>query len=107
MLLYETFPKLSPHLGISSDLLKLAYKSMHATSRKFVCYYPKSSRKFITAEVCNSVYSGEMTKTTTGNSIRVLAYLWYILWLAGVPDEMHDECVAGDDVLLFLDKKYV
>lgn len=54
-----------------------------------------------------TVFSGHPTRTTWGNTLRVLSYAHFIKFLAKVPDQ--DICIfaAGDDMLIFMEEKHI
>jgi hypothetical protein len=53
-------------------------------------------------KVFGTVYSGDPTRTTFGNSLRVICYMEFILWLARI--NKYKVFVAGDDVLLIINR---
>ncbi len=56
------------------------------TSRKFHAFttYDKKRFKWIKGIYNGTVYSGDPTKTTFGNSLRVIFYTKYVLKLANI-----------------------
>lgn len=54
-----------------------------------------------------TVFSGHPTRTTWGNTLRVLSYAHFIKDLAGIPDKDIYIFAAGDDMLIFMELKHV
>ena len=54
-----------------------------------------------------TVFSGHPTRTTLGNTLRVLSYAWYIAHLAQVPESKIKIHAAGDDMLIFIERDVV
>jgi len=54
-------------------------------------------------KVFGTVYSGDPTRTTFGNSLRVICYMEFILYMSGIIK--YKIFVAGDDVLLMINRK--
>jgi hypothetical protein len=71
-----------------------------------VAFYLKDNAKKIfrafSYKVYGTVYSGDPTRTTFGNSLRVISYMEFILHCAGITK--YKVFVAGDDVLLILNR---
>lgn len=60
-------------------------------------------KKFVSFNTWGTVKSGDPTKTTLGNTIRVLTYIEYICFLAGITEDQYFKFVAGDDVLIMME----
>lgn len=50
------------------------------------------------------MFSGDPTRTTWGNTLRVVSYMEYTLSLAGIGYNDYRLFVAGDDVFLLLER---
>jgi hypothetical protein len=56
---------------------------------------------FLTGKFNGTVFSGHPTRTTLGNSIRVILYLRFVLYKAGIGK--YSLYVGGDDVFLIIE----
>lgn len=61
----------------------------------------------IKGKVHGTTLSGHPTRTTLGNTLRVSAYVEYICIKANIPKTALHVNVAGDDVLIFIEKEYL
>lgn len=53
-----------------------------------------------------TVFSGHPTRTTWGNTMRVLSYAHFIAYLADIPNNCIKIHASGDDLLIFIEKQY-
>ncbi len=56
-----------------------------------------------TVEVCGTVFSGHPTRTTLGNSLRVMLYNLYMLHCAGITQ--YSLSVGGDDTFILVEER--
>jgi hypothetical protein len=59
--------------------------------------------KFVSGVFSGTVFSGHPTRTTLGNSLRVILYFRFMLWKARVPITNYKLYIGGDDSFLLLD----
>lgn len=59
---------------------------------------------FISGTFNGTVFSGHPTRTTLGNTIRVILYLKFTLALANIPKSAYKLYVGGDDTFLLLEE---
>jgi len=57
--------------------------------------------KVVSVTIQGTVFSGHPTRTTFGNTLRVIFYIRYALYLSGITK--YALFVCGDDVLLILE----
>jgi hypothetical protein len=72
-----------------------------------VTCYGKNRKVLFSGMLTGTTFSGHATRTTFGNTLRVISYAEYILEKAGVPKDAYRLFVAGDDVSLTICKKFV
>lgn len=61
-----------------------------------------SKVKVVSVTVFGTVFSGHPTRTTFGNTLRVIFYIRFACWLAGIVN--YSLFVCGDDVLVMMDE---
>jgi len=61
----------------------------------------KTKVKYFSAKIKGTTFTGHPTRTTLGNTLRMMFYTLFIAYKAGVPITA---CHAGDDVVVILDK---
>lgn len=54
-----------------------------------------------------TVFSGHPTRTTFGNTLRVLSYAHFCRHLARIPKTDIKIHASGDDLLIFLERKHL
>lgn len=81
-------------------------KELKRTKTQFYAKDPEKivQGKWITGEINGTVFSGHATKTTLGNSLRVLLYARFIQHLANIENSQISINVVGDDCLIILDR---
>jgi len=62
-------------------------------------------KKVLSAQLCGTVFSGHPTRTTFGNTLRVIFYLKYSFYLSSIPN--YSLFVCGDDVLGIIESEDV
>ena len=97
------------HIISKTDLPYWAYgpimKNLTATTAKF--YLPWKKEVVCSGSVTGTVFSGHSVRTTFGNSLRVVSFVRFIMERAGIPQSCYRLNVAGDDVMLFLEKEHL
>lgn len=76
---------------------------------KFRVYWKVGQKKRnvqINGELYGTVFSGHPTRTTFGNTLRVVVYNKFVLYKAGCPERNYKLHVNGDDTLLMFSKLY-
>lgn len=73
-------------------------------------YFSKDSMigrmKLADFKIKGTTLSGHPTRTTLGNSLKVLSYAKYILANSYIPDNQYKIFVSGDDVIMFLERNH-
>lgn len=113
----RTLRELLVSLGIPSCYHYSVFKSLLNTSTNFkICHKMGSGRARIVrtiwgGRIRGTVFSGHATRTTLGNSLRVIMYVAFIMHLAGIaematdlPGYAYKFLVSGDDVVLIIRK---
>lgn len=54
-----------------------------------------------------TVFSGHPTRTTLGNTLRVLSYAYFVAHEANIPLDKIRVHVAGDDLCVILPRRYL
>lgn len=65
--------------------------------------YNGKRTKFVDGKFSGTVFSGHPTRTTLGNTLRVILYFRFMLHESGVPPDRYALYVGGDDSFLLLD----
>lgn len=86
------------------DIRKRFFKDVES-SKKWTETGPEADWIFL--ELQGTTFSGHSTKTTLGNTLRTLCYIWYYTMMAGVSDHPWDSDVtfaiaSGDDGVSFV-----
>jgi len=68
---------------------------------------PKITSKMVEGKIVSTVFSGHPSRTTFGNTMRVIYYLKFILYMARININDVTFWVAGDDVLIRMRSKCV
>jgi len=63
--------------------------------------------KLITVIMKGTVFSGHPTRTTLFNTLRVMSYARFVAHLANIDKKHFRMHVAGDDLCVILNKKYL
>lgn len=58
-----------------------------------------------TCKITGTVFSGHPTRTTLGNSLRVIFYNLFMLKIANVNEEELTLCVGGDDTFIIIESE--
>jgi len=90
------------------------YKCLTDTDIKIVFNNPaykakkgeKRFQRLFKGKLRGTVFSGHPTRTTWGNTLRVLSYAHFIKYLAKIPDNEIYIFAAGDDMLIFMERKH-
>jgi hypothetical protein len=108
-------PIIMRRLGFSSIHIEAVLKNLTMlwTDVKFVRKDKRLSRRhrnlvLFKGRVFGTVYSGHPSKTTAGNTTRILMLIWACCLKAGI--EINKECFpfqAGDDTVLIMEKERV
>jgi hypothetical protein len=73
----------------------------------------RNNKKSWALQIKGTTFSGSATRTTFGNTLRVLFYFHFYLMKLGIPSNLFEPnedsfiLVSGDDVVLWLDEKWV
>lgn len=73
----------------------------------YIYYTRKIKRLACKVKLLGTVCSGNATATTLGNTCRVKYYVKLAAQLGFVPETEYRSFVAGDDVLLIINRRYV
>lgn len=105
----KTLPRLLTDIGIPPTLHKTIYDSIVSTESRYKLEVRlgKFRRQIQAGRIKGTVFSGHATRTTLGNSLRVILYARFIMHKAQIPKTAYRLYVAGDDVVLALTKKYI
>jgi len=99
-----TFTKLTAQYNFTSEENEYLYSFLYDLDAKFESTVKVGKRKvaFLKGTLHGTVFSGHPTRTTFGNSLRVILYKRYIMHKAGITDYLL--YVVGDDCLLVFDR---
>jgi len=77
---YNTlFPILSEKLDLPLDMYKEVKRALTETVSPFIMLNKQTKKIELAGEVRGTVFSGHPTRTTWGNTLRVLSYIEYIM----------------------------
>jgi len=91
----------------------LGYRILTTSTWKYVVRYKErialKQRPACMAKglICSTVFSGHPSRTTLGNTLRVIGYASYWMHISGVPKTGYRLWVSGDDVLMRINDKYI
>jgi len=74
------------------------------------CYGKDANKKrkvLFEGMIKGTTFSGHSVRTTLGNTLRVISYSKFVCAIAGIPENAYKVCVAGDDVIMRLQRKYL
>jgi len=75
------------------------------TKTRFIARWP-NRKPMVTGVLDGTTYSGHPTRTTLGNTLRVIYYTRYIMKLADIPYTAYRLMVSGDDAVMWLHDDY-
>lgn len=93
--------------GMSPGEAEATYKAAVATEMAFIMNYAGTKTEMLTGKVIATVYSGHPSRTTFGNSIRVMSLFRTVQRRCGIPDTAFVPFVAGDDGLVVISGRFV
>lgn len=83
--------------GIPVHLIDPFIQVLTSNTFKITLRYPKIGVVAIKGTLKGTVFSGHTLATTLGNTLRVLAYMYFIAYRAGIPLAEIQPFVSGDD----------
>jgi len=96
------FPIMSEKLDLPLDMKDEVLRSLTDTVTPFIMLNKVTKKIELSGEVRGTVYSGHPTRTTWGNTLRVLSYIEYIMKDCKLP---YTAFVSGDDATMIIEKQ--
>jgi hypothetical protein len=94
-----------------NKIINLCKKSTHECEAELRIH--SKLGRLCTMKIKGTTFSGSATRTTLGNTLRVLLYFHFYLTKMGIPNNLFKRnahsfvMVSGDDVCLWLDRRYL
>jgi hypothetical protein len=92
-----------PALELDTGLKKKVLEMVHRMCWDIRGYTKIDGKRFcmLKGKFNGTVFSGHPTRTTLGNSLRVILYIRFIMWKCGITK--YSLWVGGDDVFILLE----
>lgn len=94
-------------LGINSISQVVPNWDKVDASKEVKRYFNVQGGDWIKLHLIGTTFSGHPTRTTLGNTIRSIIYHTYILKCAGVPEDEYFVAASGDDVCVWIRRKWM
>lgn len=98
----QTYNSIALKAGINPSMDRQILMALKSTRADFVAGPRKMP--YISGFISGTTFSGHPTRTTFGNSLRVIMYIRYAMHNGSIPDTHYRLFVSGDDVLLFINE---
>lgn len=107
VVLGQVIPEICARLGLDKRHCDAILKAATMLEIPFVVFYPGTRNKLMKGFILGTVFSGHPTRTTFGNTLRVIILYQVVMDLARVPKDAYRLNISGDDSDIFIKLEYL